>query len=366
MHHDPPAALLAQLFDRRFQKPLAGNEHAVPETPEDVCPARAVPEAGAEEYDELISHRPPFPAAAAAERDIEVVYEPAVERHVPAPPELAHAAGDIRVVEVFRKLEAEEHADADGHVAVAGEIEEDLETVAHRAEPRKPHAELLRREGVYGIGDRRRALGEQELLQKAAHKTAKARRRHFRRDRVLRELRRGILPADDRPRDQAGEERKIQEERVRPPADAGWLAVHIHEIGNAVEREKRNAERQRERLRKRRKMQRFKHEREIFIKPEQRQIARRGDAAPELRPLFVLRDEPSEEIVPEKRREQHGERGKTAEAVEQRARYCKKNVLRPASRHEPVKKKRRGEKEKQKSRRIERHSRSLPSFGRYV
>ena len=77
-------------------------------------------------------------------------------------------------------------------------------------------------------------------------------------------------------------------------------------------------------------------------------------------------NEPSEEIVPEKRREQHGERGKTAEAVEQRARYCKKNVLRPASRHEPVKKKRRGEKEKQKSRRIERHSRSLPSFGRYV
>lgn len=77
-------------------------------------------------------------------------------------------------------MEAEHPPQTDGHVAVAGEIEEDLETVAHRAEPRKPHAELLRREGVYGIGGRRRALGEQELLQKAAHKTAKARRRHFR------------------------------------------------------------------------------------------------------------------------------------------------------------------------------------------
>ena len=325
-----------------------------------------MPEAGAEKNDELVSHRCPFPAAAAAERDIEIVHEPAVERHVPAPPELAHAAGDIRIVEVFREREAEEHTDADGHVAVAGEIKEDLQTVAHRAEPRKTHAERFRREGVYGVRDRRRAFGEQELFQKAAHEPAQSGSRHFRGHRMVGKLCRGVLPADDRPRDQPGEKREIQEERIRSPADALRRAVRIDKVRNAVEREKRYAERQRQRLRERRQSQRFEHKRKIFIKSEQRKVSRRAHGAPELPALFAAGDEPPEKIVPEERRKKHGKRCKAAEAVEHRARCRQEDILCPASRHEPVEKKRRGKKEKQESRRIERHGRSPPFFGRYA
>ena len=143
---------------------------------------------------------------------------------MPAPPELAHAAGDIRVVEVFRKLEAEEHADADGHVAPAGEIEENLET-SSPPEPRKPHAELLRREGVYAL-----ATAAALSASRSFFKRPRTRRRRpaavISGRSVLRELRRGILPADDRPRDQAGKNARYRKSVSALRQTRGWFAIH--------------------------------------------------------------------------------------------------------------------------------------------
>ena len=68
--------------------------------------------------------------AVAAERDVEVVAQPARQRHVPAPPEVLERDGGVRRVEVLRELEAEQQRDADRDVRVAAEVGEDLDGVA--------------------------------------------------------------------------------------------------------------------------------------------------------------------------------------------------------------------------------------------
>ena len=54
---------------------------------------------------------------------------------MPAPPEVRDAVGDVRIVEVLLIPEAEDAAEADGHVGVGGEVEVDLQRVTQDAEP---------------------------------------------------------------------------------------------------------------------------------------------------------------------------------------------------------------------------------------
>ena len=67
--------------------------------------------------------------AVAAQRDVEVVAQPAGQRDVPAPPEVLDGARRVRRVEVLGQLEAEEQGDADGDVAVGAEVAVDLHRV---------------------------------------------------------------------------------------------------------------------------------------------------------------------------------------------------------------------------------------------
>ena len=56
---------------------------------------------------------------------------------MPTAPKLSNATGDVRKIEVFEEFEAKHGAKADGHIAVAGEIEEDLEGVSAGFEHRQ-------------------------------------------------------------------------------------------------------------------------------------------------------------------------------------------------------------------------------------
>ncbi len=48
---------------------------------------------------------------------------------MPTAPELLHAGGNEGIIEVLFEIEPEDPAEADGHIAVAREIEIDLERV---------------------------------------------------------------------------------------------------------------------------------------------------------------------------------------------------------------------------------------------
>ena len=105
---------------------LRRQRAAVDPAPDQERPRRAVPEPAEQHRDHDVAERPEPPAAVAAERDVEVVAQPARERHVPAPPEVAQREGHVGAVEVLRQLVSEQQGEADRHVGVAGEVAVDL------------------------------------------------------------------------------------------------------------------------------------------------------------------------------------------------------------------------------------------------
>ena len=67
--------------------------------------------------------------AVAAQGDVEIVAEPARERHVPASPKLAQRRRCVRPIEVLRQAKAEQQGNSDRHVGVAAEVSVDLNRV---------------------------------------------------------------------------------------------------------------------------------------------------------------------------------------------------------------------------------------------
>ena len=58
---------------------------------------------------------------------------------MPPPPEFRDAASTVGIAEVFRKVKAEDEAETDGHIAVAGKIVIDLQRERGRAQPEIQH-----------------------------------------------------------------------------------------------------------------------------------------------------------------------------------------------------------------------------------
>ena len=80
--------------------------------------------------------------AVSSERNIKVVAEPAAEGDVPATPELRDACGDIRIVEVFGKTEAENASESYRHIGIPGKIEIDVQHICRGVQPIKQHGFL--------------------------------------------------------------------------------------------------------------------------------------------------------------------------------------------------------------------------------
>ena len=71
---------------------------------------RAVPEAHDDHRDEEIHRGAHSPAAASAERDIEIIAHPARKGHVPGIPELLNIRPEIRRIKVLRNKNPKHHA----------------------------------------------------------------------------------------------------------------------------------------------------------------------------------------------------------------------------------------------------------------
>jgi len=93
------------------------------------CP---VPQPCQEKNDHNIGLLPQefFTLAGELKGDEKVCAKPVREGHVPAPPEIADAAADIRKVEIFREAEPQHLSQPDRHIGVAGKIAINLHGVA--------------------------------------------------------------------------------------------------------------------------------------------------------------------------------------------------------------------------------------------
>ena len=233
--------------------PLAAEEtveHAggsVEQAPEQEEPACAVPEAAGQEDDHEVQAGADRTPAAAAQREVDIIGQEAGEGDVPALPELPDIHALVRGVEVHGDADVEHEADAGGHVAVAGEVEVQLEGVAHGHKPG-----LRRVEGGGGAEARLHACGEgvgdEDLLGQTAGEGEEA-WREVRAVRMpvfgIRELRDDLAVQHDGAGDQLGEEG--DEERVIHEVIARHgVPVAVDDVGELLEGEEGDAQGQRQ------------------------------------------------------------------------------------------------------------------------
>ena len=188
----------------------------------DERPGGAVPEPAEQHRQQQVAVREQRALAVAAERDVEVVAQPARQRHVPAPPEVLQRDGGVRRVEVLRELEAEQQRDADRDVRVAAEVGEDLDRVAVDADQHLERRVPVRR-GEDVVDDVRREVVRDHDLQEEPADDQEERARDVDPPRVARrlELRQQLARADDRAGDEMREERlEDREAREATPARA--------------------------------------------------------------------------------------------------------------------------------------------------
>src|SRR5699024_4439480 len=116
-----PARALESVEPRNDQH-IRHAQHTEQRAPRDERPLRAVPQAADEERQKEVPQVARSPAAAAAERDVDVVLKPRGERDVPAAPEILDAARKIRAAEVAHQPEAQNARAAERDVGIAREI----------------------------------------------------------------------------------------------------------------------------------------------------------------------------------------------------------------------------------------------------
>ena len=147
---------------------------------------------------------------------------------MPAPPELRDAAGEEGVAEVFREMKAKDPAKAHGHIAVAGEVEVNLQGAGHGVEPCKQHRGLggLQKGGHQLI----QHVGDQDLFPKSYHEASCAGGSVRQRVAAAGQLRGNVCIADDGPGNELGEHGHIGGQLQQIPLGRHRTTVDIDDV----------------------------------------------------------------------------------------------------------------------------------------
>ena len=220
------------------------QRRAVQRAPEHEVRPRAVPQSAEHHRQHEVDVRARAAPAVAAERNVEVFLEPCGQADVPALPELADVAGDVRQVEVALELVAERVRAADRHVRIAGKVEVDLQRVGHNRQRHGRRIERQRRR-EYLIDEHRQVIRQHDLLEHAPREQVQpAPDGGASRAAVLLELRQEVRRLDDRSRDQLRKEGDVQRKAHQVAADGQLAAIDVDRIAQALKGVKRDADRQ--------------------------------------------------------------------------------------------------------------------------
>ncbi len=97
-------------------------------TPGNESPVGAMPEAAQQENDESVANHLGLRAAAAAQRNIDIIAEPGRERNVPPAPKLGNIAAEIRHVEISHQPDTKKFCCANGDVGITRKVAVNLES----------------------------------------------------------------------------------------------------------------------------------------------------------------------------------------------------------------------------------------------
>lgn len=324
---------------------LQQDEHAPVQAPQKEVLRGAVPDARQAPHDHGVQHEARRAHAVAAERDVHVVAEEAAERHVPAAPKLRGRLRRVGVVEVARVLEAHHLAKADSHVRVAGEVEVNLEGVGGHAREAADKADLGRLAGQQRVGQHAGGVGEQHLLAQAHAEQPQALSEALQRGAAVIDLVLDVGVAHDGASHQLREHGDVHAEVQRVLLHLHLAAIDIHHVGDGLQGEERDADRQRQvqlgdELLADGAVDVLGQKALVLVEPEHEQVGRERRHEPEpLRcrlALAALADNEGEQPVEADggRHEPHVHR--LAPSVEQKREQQQDHVLRRPPRHGEV------------------------------
>lgn len=211
---------------------------------------------------------------------------------MPAPPEVRDAGGQVWITEITHKREPEHLAQAARHVGIAGKVKIDLERIGEQPHPGAQYPVLLRRGRQRGP-ERAHGIGQQQLFGQPDDKLADALGKPVDRQSLLVQLRLDVHISHDRPRNQLREHGHIRTKTHEVALRGRNAAIDVHDVGQDLEREKRNADRQADvqvrRLRERRQERggRVEQKRGVFEHAQHAQIQRHGQHQQQ---LFAARE----------------------------------------------------------------------------
>src|SRR5262249_910718 len=142
------------------------EDETVIEAPPHEVPRRPVPEPAEDHGQHQVAIGLALAAAAAAERNVEIIAQPTRQADVPAPPEVTGTGGEVRTIEVEHQLETEQPGGAASNIGVSGEVAVNLKREAE-------HRQVgLRRGERSGTGEERidqgrEVVGQDDLLPQA-------------------------------------------------------------------------------------------------------------------------------------------------------------------------------------------------------
>ncbi len=355
------------------ENPLQNLEQAIQPAPHDVGPCRPVPESAQQKRHDQVRVSARAPLAVTAERIEHVIAQPGRQRHVPARPQIGHADGAERAVEIRRKAKPEHHRDADRAHRIAGEVAVGLQRKRRSAEPEVPRTER-RAARKHLVDDRREhEVGEAHLQRQPVDEQGEPLAQRRRAPRLFdRALRLEIAVTQDRPRNQVREEGHVEAVIEQAARCRNAPAIDIDHVRQTFERVERDAYRQDDAERDRlevdagepREVDRVVGE-ELGVLEEtegakiDRDRRRQDQLAPSLlfHPFHPARGDPVE--AGGGNDQQHEER--IPRAVEEVARAEQEHLSRPPRAHAPV-----GDvdqrEESQEGKRVERHG--GPEVGR--
>src|SRR6185503_18857507 len=121
--------------------------------------------------------RPPGASPVAAEADVEIVSKPCRETDVPSPPEIPHARGKIRQIEIHHQIEAQHFGNASSDIRIPGKVTIDLE--AERYSPTQHGRRPERRMIEDHLDHRSEIVGNSHFFEESPQDQPKTGANHF-------------------------------------------------------------------------------------------------------------------------------------------------------------------------------------------
>ena len=324
---------------------LRHQKDEVRQTPQDERPIRSVPDSRQEPYHEEIEDMPCFRFhPVSAQRNVDIIPEPAGQGDMPTPPELRNGTGNIRIVEVFIEVKPEHLSQTDGHIRISAEIEINLEGVGQCSQPghscRQRHipAEPLHRsvsEPKGMIRNQCHVIGQKHLLAQPDNKP------HHTVGKILHVLlsvvdliRNGLIP-HNRSGDELRKEGDVQAHIQQILLGLPPSPVHVDYIGDCLKRKKRNSDWQSDfrhlPVCVKYQVQVFHRKRQVFVYENNQQIDEnvQCNQPPYIFVCFMLSNQQPKEPVHQNGCHHHQYESRFSPGIEKQTGQAQKYILRP-------------------------------------